>query len=130
MQIMSEERQTSIFDTSRLHPQLLKKRKRNRSTIETHGVTPELLNMVRNGMLTLVQAKKIYEESINGENLSPSSLKKSKYSTSTKKLSNKLNQAVPGTANVAVAVPLVNTSEKEKPNNKMIKVERKKKHRD
>jgi hypothetical protein len=123
---MSEERQASIFHTSKPHPPLPQKRKRNRSTIETHGVTPELLKMVRSGMLTLVQAKKIYEESINGENLSPSSLKKSKCPASTKEILKKVSQAVPGTANVAVAVPLISTSEREKPNNKMIKVGRKK----
>ena len=54
----------------------IKKRKRNKSTLETHGVTPELLSMVKSGMLTLVQARKIYQESINGENVSPSTAKK------------------------------------------------------
>ena len=56
----------------------IKKRKRNKSTLETHGVTPELLSMVKSGMLTLVQARKIYQESINGENVSPSTAKKKK----------------------------------------------------
>ena len=40
------------------------KTKTKQINIEPHGVTPELLSMVKSGMLTLVQARKIYQESI------------------------------------------------------------------
>ena len=46
---------------------LIKKRKRTKSTVETHGVSSELLNMVKSGMLTLVQARKIFKEGMNAE---------------------------------------------------------------
>ena len=52
----------------------VKKRKRIKSTVETHGVSSELLTMVKSGMLTLVQARKIFKEGTNRE--TPSAVRK------------------------------------------------------